>query len=480
VVGIYESMETNAIYEGDNLEIMSKFPSESIDLIYADPPFFSNRQYEIIWNDGAEKRAFQDRWAGGIEHYTAWMEPRLRECHRLLKETGSFYLHCDWHANAHLRVLLDKIFGENNFRNEIVWKRKTGRGETQHKSNQFGVCVDYVLFYAKSKNSKFNTQFIPVSEADETYKEYLKKMFRHTDKKGRVFRVDNLASPSPRPNLTYDYKGYKPPANGWAISLEKMKKWDKEGRLYFPKNREGRIQRIRYLDEIKGQPIQNLWDDIRPISSQSDERQGYPTQKPVALLERIIKTSSNEGDVVLDPFCGCGTALVAAQKLGRKWIGIDVSPTACKLMHKRLQKEFKIKAHLVRGEVDINYVKKLPPFEFQNWVVVDKFLGKVSERKSGDMGIDGFTPQIMGGFPIQVKQSEDVGRNVVDNFETAIQRMKKKRGYIIAYSFGKGAYEEAARAKNQQGLEIVLRTVKELLEGKIEDDHQHHLPAEPR
>jgi DNA modification methylase len=461
-------MELNAIYEGDNLEVMSKFNSKSIDLIYADPPFFTNKQFEIIWHDGAEKRAFEDRWKGGIEHYISWMEPRLEACHRLLKNTGSFFIHCDYHASAHLRILLDRIFGESNFKNEIVWKRKTGRGETQHKSKQFGVCVDYILFYAKTNRSKFNTQFIPLSEADKSYKEYVDKFFKYIDEKGRRYRIADLSSPSPRPNLTYEYKGYKPPRNGWAISLEKMKQWDAEGRLHFPKSKNGRIQRRRFLNELKGFPVQNLWDDIQMVSSQSGERLGYPTQKPVALLERIIKTASDEGDIVLDPFCGCGTTLVAAQRLDRKWIGIDISPTACKLMKKRLQKEFKINVQLIRGEVDMNYIRSLVPFEFQNWVIVDKFLGKASMRKSGDMGVDGFTPAILGGHPIQVKQSENIGRNVVDNFETAIRRINKAKGYIVAYSFVKSAYEEVARSKNQDGLEIVLRTVQELLDGKTE------------
>jgi len=461
-------MEINAIYEGDNLEVMSKFDSKSIDLIYADPPFFTNKQFEIIWHDGAEKRAFEDRWKGGIEHYISWMEPRLEACHRLLKDTGSLFLHCDYHASAHLRVLLDRIFGENNFRNEIIWKRKTGRGETQHKSNQFGVCTDFILFFAKSNKSKFNTQFIPINEADPIYTEYVKSNFKFVDEKGRKYRSADLSSPSPRPNLMYVYRGYKPPAKGWAVELSKMEQWDKEGRLIFPKNKNGRIRRKLYLDELKGKPVQNLWDDIQMVSSQSSERLGYPTQKPVALLERIIRTATDEGDIVLDPFCGCGTTLVAAQRLNRKWVGIDISPTACKLMKKRLQKEFRINAQLVRGEVDMNYIKKLAPFEFQNWVVVSKFLGKASDRRSGDMGIDGFSPEVLGGYPIQVKQSESVGRNVVDNFETAIRRINKKKGYIVAYSFVKSAYEEAARSKNQDSLEIVLRTVKELIDGKTE------------
>ena len=462
-------MEFNVIYEGDNLEVMSKFESKSIDLIYADPPFFTNKQFEIIWHDGAEKRAFEDRWKGGIEHYIGWMEPRLEACHRLLKDTGSLFVHCDYHASAHLRVLLDRIFGENNFRNEIIWKRKTGRGETQHKSMQFGVCTDYILFFAKSKESKFNTQYVPLEDADVSYKEYVKKFFKMTEKDGRKYQIDNLASPSPRPNLIYEYKGYKPPHNGWAISKEKMEQWDKENRLWFPPNKNGRIRRKRFLDELKGSPVQNLWDDIQMVSSQSNERMGYPTQKPVALLERIIKTASDEGDIILDPFCGCGTTLVASQKLQRRWIGIDISHTACRLMKKRLQADFKINVQLIKGDVDLKYLQKLAPFDFQNWVIVDKFLGKVSMRKSGDMGIDGFTPEILGAFPIQVKQSESVGRNVVDNFETAIQRINKKKGYIVAYSFVKGAYEEVARAKNQNDIDIILRTTQELIDGKIEE-----------
>lgn len=241
--------------------------------------------------------------------------------------------------------------------------------------------------------------------------------------------------------------------------------------MNFQKTKDGRIQRRRFKNELKGFPVQNLWDDIQMVSSQSSERLGYPTQKPVALLERIIKAGSDESDIVLDPFCGCGTTLVAAQRLRRKWIGIDISPTACKLMKKRMQKEFKINIQLIRGEVDIEYVKKLAPFDFQNWVIVDKFLGKTSMRKSGDMGIDGFTPEILGAYPIQVKQSEGIGRNVVDNFETAMRRIDKKKGYIVAYSFVKNANEEAARAKNEDGLEVILRTVQELIEGKIEGSH---------
>ncbi len=459
-----ENMEINAIYEGDNLEIMSKFSDKSVDLIYADPPFFSNRHYEVIWDDGAEIRAFQDRWHGGIEHYISWMEPRMRECHRLLKETGSIYLHCDWRANYKLRDIMNKIFGDRNCQNEIIWKRSDAHSDAKQGAKHYGRVCDTILFYTKSSEYTFNSIYQPLPESTR------EKWYRHIEPKtGRRYNLADLTASKAGGDTLYEFQGVRPPQGRyWAYSKEKMQKlWD-AGRIV--KTKTDKLYFKRYLDESKGVSLQNLWTDISMLRGfdSSEERLGYPTQKPLALLERIIAVSSNKDSIVLDPFCGCGTALVAAQKLGRKWVGIDVSPTACKLMKKRLQKECGINAHLIRGEVDLNYVKKLAPFEFQNWVVVDKFMGKVSDRKSGDMGIDGFTPQITGGYPIQVKQSDGIGRNVIDNFETAMRRAKKNRGYIVAYSFGKGAYEEVARVKHQEGLEIILRTVKELLEGKTE------------
>ena len=402
------SMEVNTIYEGDNLEILSRFPTDSVDLIYLDPPFFSNKHYEVIWQDGAELRAFQDRWQGGVEHYISWMEPRLRECHRVLKKEGSIYLHCDWHADAHLRILMDKIFDENNFRNEIVWHyKKWSAGWQQFQRNH-----DIILFYSKTDSKKriFNKMFMERAEST-------------------LIRFGHAKIIS-----GYDKK------TGKRIPAQMSK------------------------EESKGVPMDDVWEigRVPPI------KQMFPTQKPEPLLERIIKASSNEGDIVLDPFCGCGTTLVASHRFKRRWIGIDVSPTACKLMAKRLRENFGISPKIIKGRVDLKYVKGLNPFEFQNWVIVDKFLGNVSKTKSGDMGIDGFTPQITGGFPIQVKQSEGVGRNVVDNFETAMRRMKKNKGYIVAFSFGKGAFEEVARVKNQEGIHIVLRTVEDLIEGRVE------------
>ena len=406
------SMEINTIYEGDNLEILSKFPNNSVNLIYLDPPFFSNRHYEVLWKDGAELRAFQDRWQGGIEHYISWMEPRLRECHRVLKENGSIYLHCDWHANAHLRILMDKIFGESNFRNEIIWCYETGGRST----NFFPKKHDTIFWYSKTKKHNFYYSQVALPRDTSTMHE---------------------------PILT-----------------------DRDGRKYQRNIKFGKEYRY-YLD--KGTLPNDWWTDIQAINPSAKERLGYPTQKPEALLDRIIKASSKKGDIVLDPFCGCGTTLVASQRLKRKWIGVDVSPTACKLMAKRMRQTFSISPQVIKGRVDSKYVQKLNPFDFQNWVVVDKFLGNVSRTKSGDMGVDGLTSQITGGYPIQVKQSESVGRNVIDNFETAMRRLNKKKGYVVAFSFGKGAKEEVARVKNKEGINIILRTIKELIDGKVEE-----------
>jgi DNA modification methylase len=442
-------MDTNVIYCGDNAEVMRTYILDnSVDLIYADPPFFSNKQYEVLWEDGYELRAFEDRWKGGINNYLAWMEPKLKECHRVLKETGSMYLHCDWHANHHLRVLMEKIFGEASFRSEIIWQRTSSHNDPKN----FGNITDHILYFVKSNTHTWNPQYVSFA------KEYIDTWYRNVDEKGRRYMSDNLASPHPRPNLTYDYKGFKPPAYGWKVSLEVMKSLDAEGRLIFPKGKNGIIRRKVYLDSSKGRPLQNLWSDISPLHSQSKERLGYPTQKPELLLERIIKASSNAMDIILDPFCGCGTSIVVANKLGRQWIGIDVSPTACKLMSKRLRKSH-AKYKIVGLPRTIAELKAIQPFEFQNWVF-EKLHGRVNPRKTGDMGIDGW---IELDVPTQVKQSENVGRVDVDKFETAIRRYGKNRGVIIAFSYTKDAYEEVARVKNEEEVEIRLKTVEEIL-----------------
>jgi len=443
----------NTIYCGDCAEVLQRFPDGCVDLIYADPPFFSNEAYEVLWGNGYELRAFEDRWKGGIQNYIAWMEPKLRECHRVLKKTGSMYLHCDWHAGHYLKVLMDRIFGDRLV-NDIVWKRTTahtGEGEIQ----KYGTVHDNILFYTKTERYTFNPQYTPHDEA------YVKKFYRNVDKDGRRWMSDNITGSGVRRGETgKPWRGINPTAKGrhWMVPPAKLEDLYKQGRIIFPSRPGGMPRYKRYLDEMRGLLLQDIWIDIPPIQAHSKERLGYPTQKPEKLLERIVTASSNAMDIVLDPFCGCGTTLVVAQRLGRRWIGIDVSPTACKLMGDRLRK-IHAQYNVVGLPKTVEELRALQPFEFQNWVF-EKLHGRINPKKVGDMGIDGWVEL---DVPLQVKQSDGIGRNVIDNFETAIQRAGKKRGVIVAFSFGSGAYEEVARARNEMGLDIKLKTVEEIL-----------------
>ena len=468
------------LYYGDNLEVLrNHIPSESVDLIYLDPPFNSNATYNVLFkspktgdDSSSQIQAFDDTWHWGEDDaqaideimrsghtdianliqalrkflgendmmaYLVMMAIRLIELHRVLKPTGSLYLHCDPTASHYLKLILDAVFGHENFRNEIVWKRKTGRGETNHKSNRYGTVTDFLLFYSKSFDNKFVSQFNMEAEG---YQDYVNHFYRFVDEKGRRYRIADLSSPSPRPNLKYDYRGYKPPANGWAISYEKMVLWDKEGRLEFPKKPEGRIQRRRFLDELQGKPVQNLWDDIEMISSQSAERLGYPTQKPVALLERIIQASSDEGDIVLDPFCGCGTAVHAAQKLGRNWIGIDITHLAISLIEKRMKDAFpEAKFEVIGSPKDLESAQDLAirdKYQFQWWAVSLVGAHPYQDKKKGsDSGIDGllyFTDDEDGEYKkivVSVKGGENVGVSMIRDLAGTMEREKAAMGFFV-------------------------------------------------
>lgn len=357
--------KNRTLFHGDNLAFLRAMNSESVDLIATDPPFNKGRDFHATPDSLARGAKFQDRWSWEKDVHQDWVDQitddhpnvmhainatrasygddmgaflcfmavRLLAMRRVLKDTGSIYLHCDPTASHYLKQLMDAIFGRRNFRNEVVWKRKAGRGETQNAAIRFGVTSDVLLFYAKSPATLLNRQYRPNSP------QYIASKFTHADRNGRRYRLDNLTSPSPRPNLVYEYKGYSPPKNGWAVSRERMEQMDKEGRVHFPSDKSKRLQRIRFLDELPGETVDSLWDDIPPINSRARERLGYPTQKPLALYERIVKASSNEGDVVLDPFCGCATTLVAAERLNRQWVGMDIWEGAHKLVVERLQKE---------------------------------------------------------------------------------------------------------------------------------------------
>lgn len=455
----------NQLILGDNLEVLRKIDSESIDLIYLDPPFFSNRNYEVIWGDTGEIRSFQDRFSGGIDHYIAWLKERVQEMHRILKPTGSIFLHCDWHASHYIKAfILDKLFGQQNFRNEIVWKRKGGSALAGMR--ELSKATDSIFYFSKTDKYTFNTIHVKNEE-------YIKEHFTRIDEKGRKFMTTVMRSPNPRPNLMYDYKGYKMPPNGWAVSREKMEEMDKMGLLYFPEDTTKQIYKKLYLDEYKGAPINNMWDDVPALKGTSKEIIGYPTQKPEKLLERIIQMASNEGDTVLDPFIGGGTTVAVADKLQRKWIAIDQSVQAIKVTEMRLNNQMDLFSQPFFTQLykyDYDTLRYKEAFEFEHFIV-QQFGGYTNNKQRGDLGIDGRTRE---NTPIQVKRSDNIGRNVIDNFFSAIQRYDKQTfeinktkaepvGYVIAFSFGKGAIQEVARLKNEENVIIKLVTVEEII-----------------
>jgi site-specific DNA-methyltransferase (adenine-specific) len=434
----------NQLILGDNLAILKQQDSNSMDLIYLDPPFFSNRSYEVIWGDAGEIRSFQDRWSGGIDHYIAWLKERVEEMHRILKPTGSLFLHCDWHANAYIRVLiLDRVFGEQNFNSEIIWERTFGSGSSKTISKKFPTNTDTIWFYNKSSRFVFNQIWKPYEEA--TLKRYDK-----IDEHGRRYKWENLK--------TY--------------SKERLDNLLSKGEAKFSDQSKYPVYK-RYLDEGKGTPVTNLWNDIPFIGTKSPERIGYPTQKPEALLERIILCASNEGDLVLDPFVGGGTTVAVADRLKRQWLGIDQSVQAIKVSEMRLQKQqdlfskpFVVKLH----KYDYETLRDSNAFEFQNWII-QQAGGVPNTKQRGDLGIDGRSRE---GFPMQVKRSEGVGRNVIDNFKSACERFDRSLfdrnkasklpiGVIIAFSFNKGAIQEVARLKNEENLLIQLLKVEDIV-----------------
>jgi adenine specific DNA methylase Mod len=456
-------LEKNLLICGDNLNALDDLIKKGIraDLIYLDPPFFSNRHYEVIWGDEAEVRSFKDRWEGGINVYIEWMKERVVKMRDVLKDTGSIFLHCDWHAGHYLKVMLDDIFGYDNFRNEVIWQKI--RIE-KAQSNQYAKIHDNIFFYSKSSTYIFNQQRFEPSQ------EYIDKYYTQVESgTGKRYQLISFLQGGQGPTRKFGGKLLSPPTGRhWIWSQERIDKATQEGLLVFTDPQKPRLK--RYLDEYKGRNVGSIWDDIYPVNAVAEERLGYPTQKPEALLERIIKTGTNEGDVVLDPFCGCGTAVAASQRLSRKWIGIDISPTAVKLMEKRVEKNGAIKNkdfEIIGMPTTLTQLRKLEPFEFQNWVI-NEMKAKQSRKLTSDFGLDGFYDKTIftEKAGIQVKQSESVGRNVVDNFETALARGKFEKGFIVAFSFSKGAHEEAARVKSE-GVEIRLIEVEDLLLGKV-------------
>jgi len=453
----------NRLILGDNLEILKTFDAESVDLIYLDPPFFSNRNYEIIWGDEGEIRSFKDRWAGGISHYLDWLKERVTLMHRVLKKTGCIFLHCDWHADAYIRVeILDKIFGEQNLRNHIVWRRTNAKS---NMTQRFAINTDSIYFYSKSGRFKFR----PLRGG---YSPEQMSRYKQEDENG-LYRCDDLTSPGKA--RQFIWRGIDPGTNrSWRFTEEKLEELYEQGLIELQKNGMPRKDGMKmYLSDAEGAMFGNLWIDIDRVGNTSKERIGYPTQKPEALLERIIKCASNEGDLVLDPFMGGGTTLAVAERLGRRFIGIDQSTTAVKVAEVRLQKQmdmFSTSCSVVFHKYNYNRLRYEDAFEFQDWIV-QQFGGEPNVKKRGDLGIDGKMPD---NTPIQVKRSDSIGRNTIDNFLSAVKREDKKLytqnikekkpiGYIIAFSFGKGAVEEAARLRLKENIVIELVEVSQIV-----------------
>jgi DNA modification methylase len=416
----------NKLILGDNLQILKGIADESVDLIYLDPPFFSNRNYEIIWGDEGEIRSFQDRWSGGIDQYILWLYERVEEMYRILKKGGSIFLHCDHHANAYIRVnILDKIFGIKNFRNEIVWNYS---GWNKKLKDCFEKRYDTIFFYSKGNNVKyFNGCSIPWASEEEYVR--VRKQKVHKDENGNSYVLSD------------------------AGGGKRVKRYLKEAMEY-------------------GSPVDDVWK-FDKINNSSKERIGYPTQKPELLLKRIIESSTKEGDIILDPFVGGGTTVAVANKLNRGWIGIDQSPMAIKVSEFRLQEQadlFSAPYTVQLYKYDYDTLRYKDAFEFESWIV-SQFGGIGNKKQRGDFGLDGHTKD---NTPIQVKRQDNVGRNVIDNFLSAIQRYDKNLfekniknktpiGYIIAFTFGKGAIEEVSRLNTEENKIIKLVRVDEIV-----------------
>lgn len=414
----------NRLFCGDNLDVLQKeIPPESVDLVYLDPPFNSSQDYNVIYREAdgtkaaAQLRVFEDTWrwnpissqayqqivieGGPVSQamqafhalmddkdmlaYLSMMAPRLLALHRVLKPTGSIYLHCDQTAAHYLKVLMDAIFGAGNFRVEITWKRTNVHSDAK----RWSPVADTLLYYGKSQTVTWNVPYQPYSP------KYLRDKYRHVDADGRRFTLSDMTSPKLRPNMIYVWRGHHPPPFGWRYSKETMAQLDAEGRIWYPNSKDKRPRLKRYLDEMKGVVMGNVWTDIDPLNARAAERLGYPTQKPEELLDRIILASSKQGDVVLDPFCGCGTTIASAQRLERRWIGIDITHLAISVMRTRLRNIYADHdlgiqmGWMPTTEYEARELSENDPFQFQCWILGECGVNPLYQKRGADRGVDG-------------------------------------------------------------------------------------------
>jgi DNA modification methylase len=515
-------VDTNLLYYGDNLDVLRRHvKDESVDLVYLDPPFNSNASYNVLFAEhgaksAAQISAFEDTWqwddAAALDYqqtieqggkvanallafrtllgtsdmlaYLSMMAPRLVELRRVMKSSASIYLHCDPTASHYLKLLMDGVFGPANFRNEIIWKRTTAHSD----SKRAGRIHDVILFFTRGESYVWNKVYQPYDA------EYVEKYYRYSDRDGRRYASGDVAAAGPGP--AREFRGelrVPPPGSHWRFSQEKIDQYVASGRIFFTPNGFPRYK--RYLDEMEGIPLQDVWvdKDVQPVVSWSAEGLGYPTQKPLALLERIVTASTAPGDVVLDPFCGCGTSVAAAQKLGRQWIGIDITHLAIGLIKHRLTDTYGptvAGTYEVIGEpTDVDGARVLAetdPFQFQAWA-----LGLVgarvasSAKKGGDKGIDGRLYFHDGGAAGDTKQivfSVKAGHLVpayLRDLGWVVDREKAQIGVLLSFETpSAGMRTEAASAgfytspwgSNHPRLQLL--TVGELLGGK-QIDYPH-------
>ena len=519
---------TNSLYYGDNLPILREHvPDESVDLVYLDPPFNSNASYNVLFKEQsgeaspAQIQAFTDTWewtleaertfrqeivenprtppavvemvsafrqfvgANAMMAYLVMMAPRLVELRRVLKPTGSIYLHCDPTASHYLKLLMDAVFGARNFRNEITWQRT----ESHNTAEKYGNIADVLLYYSKSEHPTWHRSFHTYSGSGQKYSEQQMKRFRHVDEDGRRYRLDDLTAPRPdSASGKFNWRGTMPsPSRGWGYRLDQLEQWWAEGRIHTKRDGTPRMDGLKvFLDEAEGKALQNIWTDIPRVSNTSSERLGYPTQKPQALLERIIQASSNPGDVVLDPFCGCGTAVAAAHKLGRSWIGIDVTHLAVALMKNRLKTAFDLlpgRDYRVVGEpVDVGSARALAEqdrYQFQFWAMsLLEALPREQGQKGADRGIDGVVFFLDGPKRttqkaiVQVKSGRVSSPHVRD-LKGAMEREKAALGLFITLeeptrdmlseAASTGFYHSDVWQRDYPRVQV--RTVSELLAG---------------
>jgi len=475
----HPKLESNRLFWGDNLHIMRMLPSNSIDLIYIDPPFFSGRNYNILFGDQNEVRSFTDIWEGGMHSYLIWLNARLLEMKRLLKPSGSIYVHLDSHAVHYVKTEMDKIFGYDNFKNEIIWKRSDSHPLSIKK---FEAVTDTILFYWKSADAYFKSVTKPMGS------ESIDEAYRHKDEHGRYAHKDLTGGKAGGKEAYLPFNGTLPPkGRAWAPpTREKMPRWaqdrlpqnyesldqlekchvlDEIGLIHWSSNKKPYFK--RYLPENPTKLVPNLWDDIKLLSATSKEKIGYPTQKPTALLERIIKASSNEGDVVADFFCGGGTTPIVAQRLNRRWIACDQSRVAVAItqgrleaLHEKTQSTGSQQTLLPVPDISVEYwgtyeipaLEDLTDMEFRSFVV-SAYGGRVS---SGDGYVHGFknqTPLFVGSPKQKTRVTKDT---VLEFARDIVETRGVHKGVMLGWSFAPSARLAVEKLREEKHAEIDL------------------------